>query len=1013
MKFLTNLDLQQNELIKAAVQNLAGLDGVQGVSGQIAYNTLDDLLYIYDGSAWTAVGKEMTAARILELVKTVDGTGSGLDADLLDGNQASYFATSDHIHSTYDNAATLTGANVYSSVTVTDGIVTGLTSRALTASDVGAATSTHNHTLDSLSNTTITNNAAGEILKWNGTAWVNNTLAEAGIQPAGNYQPLDGDLSSIAGLAGTSGFLKKSSANTWALDTNTYYLESNPSGYTTNTGTVTSVGLTVPEGFASTSTVTSSGNLTLGYAAGYSLPTNTKQAAWDAAKTHADTIVGSVHGSTTIGGSFLRLTNPSAVTFPRMNADNTVSALPAADFRTSIGAGTGDGTVTNVSGETNVVNVASGSTTPVITLATAYGDTKNPYAAKTANYVLATPNGASGAPTFRALVAADIPNLDAGKITSGTLPITRGGTGQTSASAAFNALAPTTTAGDIIYRNGSGNIRLAIGTAGKFLQVNSGATAPEWTNALANGTIATTQSVSDNSTKVATTAFVNAEIANDAILKTGGTLTGALTLSGDPTSPLHAATKQYVDAMAQGVYVKEGVDLATNATLAVMAQGAAPVVTYNNGAAGVGATLTLSGTYTYGFTSDAFWDDISAYVPSIGARVLVKNQTSKLENGIYVITSATVLTRTVDFNSDPTIESGAFVFVSDGPLAKTGWVQVNTVDVVGSDAIEFEQFSGAGSYTAAEGIELIGNQFTHTNAVTASSVTEGGSNRTLAFGGTFTVPGFNYDAQGHLTSKTTPVTLTLPSAPTIGNGSLTLAVDETGVTGTSISIGTNNTFTANTSSNITYTVSTGPALKNLADVMTGASTGFVKKTAADTYTLDTNTYLTSQANDFGNVKIDNTETEYTWVTTDGTTVSADALSDTLTIVASKTGSTTGIVVKAATATDAIGIAHADTSTLSGSQAGNGIASISVDEMGHVTAVTAATYMRRYAATFGDGTNTTYNLSHGLGTSDLVVSLYEVATNALVYADVVASSTQVSITLNDAPAVNSLRVVVIG
>ena len=107
----------------------------------------------------------MTAARILELVKTVDGTGSGLDADLLDGNQASYFATADHIHSTYDNAATLTGANVYSSVTVTDGIVTGLTSRALTASDVGAATSTHNHTLDSLSNTTITNNDRRRNLK--------------------------------------------------------------------------------------------------------------------------------------------------------------------------------------------------------------------------------------------------------------------------------------------------------------------------------------------------------------------------------------------------------------------------------------------------------------------------------------------------------------------------------------------------------------------------------------------------------------------------------------------------------------------------------------------------------------------------------------------------------------------------------------------------------------------------------------------------------------------------------
>ena len=55
-----------------------------------------------------------------------------------------------------------------------------------TALDGKSATS-HNHTLDSLSNTTITSVASGEILKWNGTAWINNTLAEAGIQPAGSY----------------------------------------------------------------------------------------------------------------------------------------------------------------------------------------------------------------------------------------------------------------------------------------------------------------------------------------------------------------------------------------------------------------------------------------------------------------------------------------------------------------------------------------------------------------------------------------------------------------------------------------------------------------------------------------------------------------------------------------------------------------------------------------------------------------------------------------------------------
>lgn len=64
--------------------------------------------------------------------------------------------------------------------------------------------------------------------------------------------------------------------------------------------------------------------------------------------------------------------------------------------------------------------------------------------------------------------------------TESTVPINKGGTGQTTQTAAFDALAPTTTAGDIIYYNGTDNIRLGIGTAGQVLKVNSGATAPEW-----------------------------------------------------------------------------------------------------------------------------------------------------------------------------------------------------------------------------------------------------------------------------------------------------------------------------------------------------------------------------------------------------------------------------------------------------------------------------------------------------------------------------------------------------
>jgi hypothetical protein len=68
------------------------------------------------------------------------------------------------------------------------------------------------------------------------------------------------------------------------------------------------------------------------------------------------------------------------------------------------------GTVTSVSGTSPVVS--SGGNTPAISLASNYGDTQNPYASKTANFVLASPNGSTGAPTFRAIVAQDIPTLN-------------------------------------------------------------------------------------------------------------------------------------------------------------------------------------------------------------------------------------------------------------------------------------------------------------------------------------------------------------------------------------------------------------------------------------------------------------------------------------------------------------------------------------------------------------------------------------------------------------------------
>jgi len=67
---------------------------------------------------------------------------------------------------------------------------------------------------------------------------------------------------------------------------------------------------------------------------------------------------------------------------------------------------------------------------------------------------------------------------------TGALPIGNGGTGQVTATAAFDALAPGTTQGDLIFHNGTDHVRLAKGTAGQPLTMNSGATAPEWGKAI-------------------------------------------------------------------------------------------------------------------------------------------------------------------------------------------------------------------------------------------------------------------------------------------------------------------------------------------------------------------------------------------------------------------------------------------------------------------------------------------------------------------------------------------------
>jgi hypothetical protein len=187
-----------------------------------------------------------------------------------------------------------------------------------------------------------------------------------------------------------------------------------------------------------------------------------------------------------------------------------------------------------------------------------------------------------------------------------------------------------------------------------------------------------------------------------------------------PLASTDAATKQYVDDVAQGLHTHDSCNAATQTTLASISGG---TVTYNNGTSGVGATLTTTGTYT----------TIDGVTLSVGMRILVKNEVTAANNGIYDVTSSTVLTRSADFNTPTEMAGGDFTFVTAGTLYdNTGWVMPDPVTTVGTSPVVWIQFSGAGTYTAGTGLTLTGSQFSITNtAVTPGAYGNGDFNATF------------------------------------------------------------------------------------------------------------------------------------------------------------------------------------------------------------------------------------------------------------------------------------------
>ncbi len=232
----------------------------------------------------------------------------------------------------------------------------------------------------------------------------------------------------------------------------------------------------------------------------------------------------------------------------------------------------------------------------------------------------------------------------------------------------------------------------------------------------------------------------------DAVNKGGDTMTGFLTLNADPTNALHAVTKQYVDNFITGLSWKQEVKAATT------------------------ANIILSGPQT-----------IDGYSAIAGDRILVKNQTTATNNGIYLV-AAGAWTRTTDADSSSEIGT-ATMMVQFGTVNKdTQWTCTNSANpVIGVDNITFGQISGAGTYSAGTGLTLIGTTFAIDSTVVTLTGTQTLTNKSIS-GATNTL-----SAIGNASLVNSAITIN-GSSTSLGGSINVGTVTSVGITGAEFSI---------------------------------------------------------------------------------------------------------------------------------------------------------------------------------------------------------------------------------
>lgn len=299
--------------------------------------------------------------------------------------------------------------------------------------------------------------------------------------------------------------------------------------------------------------------------------------------------------------------------------------------------------------------------------------------------------------------------------------------------------------------------------------------------------------------------------ADNAMPKSGGTFTGAVTLNADPTANLGAATKQYVDSQitskiaASDAMVFKGT-LGTSGTVtAVPTTGVVKGDTYKIITAGTWAGSACKvGDLIIALNSGSVEATTTnwAYVPSgnenettikyskttqnlttsaqTGAITLAEGATKQVDTSISagsssvnIPTSAAVATfvegKGYATNAFKNITVGSTTVAADSNADTLTLVAGSNVTITpDADNDKITIASTNTTYTAGTGLTLSGTQFKHSNSVTAGTA-QGDASKTLTFGGTFTVPTVTYDAQGHITGKGT-TTMTMPAAPTSVSG---------------------------------------------------------------------------------------------------------------------------------------------------------------------------------------------------------------------------------------------------